>query len=183
MSLIGSLIYVTHSRPDVAYSVGILSRHDKFVLLGFCDSDWAKSIEDRRNTSSYCFLLGTTVVSWKSKKEATVALSLTEAKYVAATESSCQGVWLRRILADLGQEQVEATTIMCDNISARNPILHGRTKHIKIKHHYIRELIAKREVRLKSCGTNEQAADLLTKDLPQVKHDEFKAYLGVLTFE
>ncbi|GJY93458.1 hypothetical protein Tco_0509240 [Tanacetum coccineum] len=169
------------STDSVEIDLTVSHPHDIFVLLGFCDSDWAKSIEDRRNTSSYCFLLGTTVVSWKSRKETTVALSLTEAKYVAATESSCQGVWLRRILADLGQEQVEATTIMCDNIStvmlARNPILHGRTKHIKIKHHYIRELIAKREVRLKSCGTNEQAADLLTKALPQVKHDEFKAYL------
>lgn len=76
---------------------------------------------------------------------------------------------------------------VCDNISAvmlaRNPILHGRTKHIEIKHHYIRELIAKGEVTLESCRTNEQVADLLTKALPQVKHGEFKAHLGVSTLE
>nr|GEU33566.1 retrovirus-related Pol polyprotein from transposon TNT 1-94 [Tanacetum cinerariifolium] len=167
----------------------LIGRHDKFVLKGLCDSDWAGSIEDRCITSGYCFLLGTTVVSWKSKKQATVALSSTEAEYVAVTESACQVVWLRRILVDLGQEQVEATTIMCDNISAvmlaRNPILHGRTKHIEIKHHYIRELIAKREVRLESCRTNEQAADLLTKALPQilVLPSSWLFHLEVLAFE
>nr|GEX49023.1 hypothetical protein [Tanacetum cinerariifolium] len=216
-SLVDRLIYVTHSRPDVAYSVGVLSkymhnpskthfgaakrvlrylagtkdhgvwfrRHEKFILKGYCDSDWAGSIEDRRSTSGYCFLFGTTVVSWRSKKQATVALSSTEAEYVSATESACQAVWLRRILADMGQVQVEATNIMCDNIFmlARNPILHGRTKHMEIKHHYIRELIAKGEVRLESYRTNEQVADLLTKALPQVKLDEFKAHLGDSTFE
>ncbi|GKA34679.1 hypothetical protein Tco_0721108 [Tanacetum coccineum] len=125
------------STDSVEIDLTVSHPHDIFVLLGFCDSDWAKSIEDRRNTSSYCFLLGTTVVSWKSRKETTVALSFNSGRSMWLLLILCQGVWLRRILADLGQEQVEATTIMCDNIStvmlARNPILHGRTKHIKIK--------------------------------------------------
>nr|GEU38679.1 hypothetical protein [Tanacetum cinerariifolium] len=121
------------------------------------------------------------------KKKATVALSSTKAEYVSATEFSCQAVWLRRILADLGQEQFEATNIMCDNISsvmlAKNPILHVRTKHMEVKHHYIWELIAKGQVRLENCRTDEQVADLLTKALPQVKRDDFKAHLGVSMFE
>ncbi|GKE14929.1 retrovirus-related pol polyprotein from transposon TNT 1-94 [Tanacetum coccineum] len=126
-------------------------------LKGFTDSDWAGSVEDRRSTSGNCFLIGSAAVSWSSKKQATVALSSTEAEYVAATSSACQAVWLRRILCDLSEEQVEATDIFCDNQSAvmlaRNPIYHGRTKHVEIKHHFIRELIARGEVNLKSQGS------------------------------
>ncbi|GJY12519.1 retrovirus-related pol polyprotein from transposon TNT 1-94 [Tanacetum coccineum] len=80
-------------------------------LKGFTDSDWAGSVEDRRSTSGNCFLIGSIVVSWSSKKQATVALSSTEAEYVAATSLACQAVWLRRILCDLSQEQVKATNI------------------------------------------------------------------------
>ena len=218
-SLVGRLIYVTHSRPDVTYSVGVLSRFmhrptmhhfgaarrvlrylagtknygicfrktKDFSLQGFTDSDWAGSIEDRKSTSGNCFVLGTGAISWSSKKQATVALSSTEAEYVAACASACQAVWLRGILSDLGQQQSRATSIKCDNQSAvmlsRNPVLHGRTKHIDIKHHYIRELIANEEIQLETCRTDEQVADLLTKSLPQMKHEELSAQLGMSTFE
>ncbi|GJV35442.1 retrovirus-related pol polyprotein from transposon TNT 1-94 [Tanacetum coccineum] len=191
-SLVGRLIYVTHSRPDVAYSVGVLSRymHNPSKthfgaakrVLRYLARTKDHEVWFRRHEKN--ILKGGIL---EIEKKATVALSSTEAKYVSATESACQAVWLRRIFTNLGQEQVEATNIMCDNILAvmlaRNPILHGRTKHMEIKHHYIRELIAKGEARLESCRTDEQVADLLTKALPQVKHDDFKAHLGVLTFE
>lgn len=126
-------------------------------------------------------------MSWSSKKQATVPLSSTEAEYVAATTSACQAVWLRRILCDLGQEQVEATEIYCDNKSAlmlaKNPVFLSRTKHIEIKHHFIRELMAKGEVKLESCGTEEQLADLMTKSLPRSKHEELCSKLGISKFE
>nr|GEX62198.1 retrovirus-related Pol polyprotein from transposon TNT 1-94 [Tanacetum cinerariifolium] len=179
-SLIGRLIYLTQSRPDISVAVGVLSRfmHNlsrhhfgaakrvlhylsgtknleiwyrkskEFKLTGFTDSDWAGAIEDRKSTSGSCFILGTSVVTWNSKKQETVALSTTEAEYVAATAASCQAVWLRRILSDLREEQFVPTEIYCDSRSAmmlaRNLMYHGRTKHIKIKHHYIRELLEKR---------------------------------------
>ncbi|GKC32580.1 hypothetical protein Tco_1039874 [Tanacetum coccineum] len=167
---------------------GICFRKTKdFSLQGFTDSDWAGSIEDRKSTSDNCFVLGTGAISWSSKKQATVALSSTEAEYVAACASACQAVWLRGILSDLGQQQSRATSIKCDNQSAvmlsRNPVLHGRTKHIDIKHHYIRELIANEEIQLDTCRTDEQVADLLTKSLPQMKHEELSAQLGMSTFK
>nr|GEX52177.1 retrovirus-related Pol polyprotein from transposon TNT 1-94 [Tanacetum cinerariifolium] len=218
-SLVGRLIYVTHSRPDAAYSVGVLSRFmhrptihhfgaarrvlrylagtkifgicfrktKDFSLQGFTDSDWAGSMEDRKSTSGNCFILGTGAISWSSKKQSTVALSLIEAEYVASCASACQAVWLRGILSDLGKQQSRATSIKCDNQSAvmlsRNPVLHGRTKHIDIKHHYIRELIANEEIQLDTCRTDEQVADLLTKSLPLMKHEKLSAQLGITTFE
>nr|GEU71049.1 retrovirus-related Pol polyprotein from transposon TNT 1-94 [Tanacetum cinerariifolium] len=98
-SLVGRLIYVTHSQPDIAFSVGMSK---DFCLKGFSDSDWAGSIDDRRSTSGSCFVFGSTVVSWSSKKQATVALSTSEAEYVAAATTACQAIWLRRVLAELG---------------------------------------------------------------------------------
>ncbi|GKF92228.1 hypothetical protein Tco_0278947, partial [Tanacetum coccineum] len=92
----------------------------------------------------------------------------------------CQAVWLRRILNDLEHKQTEATDIMCDNVSA---VKLGRNQIIKIKQHYIRELISKEEIRMETCRTDEQVADLLTKALPQVKHEELEAQLGVSTFK
>nr|GEU73882.1 cysteine-rich RLK (receptor-like protein kinase) 8 [Tanacetum cinerariifolium] len=163
------------------------SKTEDFRLKGYTDSDWAGSVDDMRSTSGNCFTLGTAVISWSSKKQASVALSSTEAEYVAAAAASCQAVWLRRILKDVGHEQVKLTIIKCDNKSAvllaRNLIYHGRTKHIEIKHHYIRELIANGEVQLEECQSDEQIADVLTKSLPRVKHEELTTQLGVSTLE
>ncbi|GKD57288.1 retrovirus-related pol polyprotein from transposon TNT 1-94 [Tanacetum coccineum] len=131
-------------------------------LIGYTDSDWAGCVEDRRSTSGHCFILGTAAVSWSSKKQATVALSSTEAEYIAATTLACQAEWLRRILCDLGQEQVGGTDIFFDNnyavMLSRNPVYHGQTRHGEIKHHFIRELIEKQEVNLKICRSEEQLA-------------------------
>ena len=140
-------------------------------LKGFTDSDWAGLVEDRRRTSGNCFLIGSAAILWSSKTHATVALSSTEAEYVATTSSACQAVWLRRILCDLSQEQMEATDIFCDD------------KYVEIKHHFIGKLIARGEVNLKSCRTEEQLADLMTKSLPQSKHEELCSKLGVSKFE
>ena len=204
-SLVGRLIYLTHTRPDLTYAVGIVSRFmhcpskqhfgaakrilryiagttsygiwysrkNKFELVGYSDSDWAGEKEDMKSTSGNCFTLGSGIVSWASKKQATVALSSTEAEYVAAAKAACQAIWLRRILSDLNQTQNGATTIFCDNRSAiamtRNPVLHNRTKHIAIKHHFIRELVAEGEVELEFCRTDQQLADLFTKSLSRGK--------------
>ena len=89
-----------------------------YKLTGYTDSDWAGSIDDRKSTSGYVFQLGSKSISWSSKKQATVALSSSEAEYISATSSACEAVWLRRILKDLQQEIEEPTTIYCDNMSA-----------------------------------------------------------------
>ncbi|BBN69933.1 NAD(P)-binding Rossmann-fold superfamily protein [Prunus dulcis] len=85
------------------------------TLIGYCDSDWAGSEDDRRSTSGYVFTLGSGMFSWASIKQNTVALSTAEAEYVSAAEATSQAKWLRFILEDFGEEQVEGTPILCDN--------------------------------------------------------------------
>lgn len=117
-----------------------------FTLTGFTDSDWAGNIDDRKSTSGFLFNLGSGAISWSSKKQEVVALSTSEAEYIAATLAACQAVWLRRLVADCDQKQADATEIFCDNRSAiamsKKPAFHSRTKHIDIRYHYIRSLVS-----------------------------------------
>ena len=162
------------------------SKVTKFVLIGFVNSDWAGSLDDRKSTSSYIFTLGSVVISWSSKKQDVVALSSSEAEYIAATTSACQAVWLRRLLADLCQVQEGTTPIYCDNKATiamtKNPAFHSRTKHIDIRYHFIRDLVTAEEIELKHCGTNDQVVDNLTKSLAYDKHEKFRMLMGVTTF-
>ncbi|KAJ8644512.1 hypothetical protein MRB53_006260 [Persea americana] len=96
----------------------------------------------------------------------TVTLSSAEAEYVVATSATCQAVWMRRILEDLHQSQSSATELFCDNkVMAKNPVFHGHTKHIEIKHNFIRQAIANGTIELKHCSTMDQVADGFTKAL------------------
>ena len=104
-------------------------------LVGFTDSDWAGSLDDRKSTSGYIFCLGSNVIAWSSKKQKTVALSLAEAEYIVAIDAAYEAIWLRRLLSDLQQKIEEPTVICCDNMSTiamtKNPVFHARTKHIE----------------------------------------------------
>jgi len=144
-------------------------------------------VNDRKSVSGNLFTLGSAAITWSSKKQSTTALSSSEAEYVAAASSTCQVLWLRKLLADLHQEQKGATKIFCDNLSAiamaKNPVCHGRSKHIDIRHHFICDLVAEGVIELKSCSTEEQVADILTKALPQAKHNYFMLCLGICDFE
>ena len=104
-----------------------------------------------------------------------------------ATSSTCQEIWIRRVLIDLGQEQFEETEIYCDKKAtialSKNLVYHGRTKHIDIRAHFIRDLVAEGTIILKYCGTDEQVADILTKPLPRNKHEYLSSLLGVCKFK
>ena len=130
---------------------------ENFELIGYTDSDWAESIDDRKITSGYVFHMGSGVILWASKKQPIVDLSTIEAKYVAATATTCQAVLMRRMLRSLCHEQVKGTTIYCDNSSvialSKNFVFHKRTKHIDAKYHYIRVLVNNGEIILKHCRT------------------------------
>ncbi|KAM1503465.1 hypothetical protein ACFX15_027859 [Malus domestica] len=153
------------------------------VLIGYCDSDWAGSIDDMKSTSGYAFNLGSGVFSWASVKQNTVALSTAEAEYVSAAEATSQAKWLRFVLEDFGEEQVEPTVLMCDNTSAiaiaKNPVFHQKTRHISRKFHFIRDAIQENEIELVYCKSEEQMADILTKALPKEKFNYFRGMLGV----
>lgn len=102
-------------------------------------------MDDRKSTLGYVFMLSNAAISWSSKKQHVVSLSTTEAEFIAATTCACQAVWLRRILKELGHEQLKETTVMCDNSStiklSKNPVLHGRSKHIDVRFHFLRNLV------------------------------------------
>ena len=147
----------------------------------------AGNVGDRKSTYGFLFNLGSGAISWSSKKQEVVALSTSEAEYIAATSVACQAVLLRRLVSYFNLKPVGATKIFCDNISAiamtKKPAFHSRTKHIDIRYHYIRGLVSTGEITLKSCDTNEQIADIFTKSLPQAKHEFFRGKLGVCRFE
>ena len=137
--------------------------------MAYTDSDYAGDVDDRKSTSGYVFLLSDGAVSWSSKKQPVVTLSTTEAEFVAAASCVCQGVWMRRVLEKLGHSQGKCTTVLCDNSStiklSKNPVMHGRSKHIDVRFHFLRDLTREGVVELKHCVTQEQVADIMTKPL------------------
>ncbi|CAL9013344.1 unnamed protein product [Prunus brigantina] len=153
------------------------------TLIGYCDSDWAGSEDDRRSTSGYAFTLGSGMFSWASIKQNTVALSTAEAEYVSAAEATSQAKWLRFVLEDFGEEQVEGTPILCDNTSAiamaKNLVFHQKSRHISRKFHFIREAIQAKEIELIYCKTEDQIADILTKALSKDHFVHLRDLLGV----
>ena len=153
-------------------------------LTGYTDSDWAGSVSDRKSTSGCCFGLGSAVVSWLSRKQKSVALSSSEAEYMAAGQASCEAIWLRKILHGLFDLELGPTVIHCDNQSCikltENLVFHERTKHISIKYHFIRDWVQKGVVKLEYISTDEQVADILTKSLPRGKHVHFRDKMGVV---
>ncbi|MCO5611074.1 hypothetical protein L7F22_065324 [Adiantum nelumboides] len=151
MTQSGSNICIEPEQGTLDYGI-TYTRGGDSTLVGFCDSDWAGDIDGRRSVIGYCFSLGSGVISWISKKQPTIALSSTEAEYKAACFASCEALWLRRLLGDMGAIQEQPTMLLCDNQScmaiARNPVFHAHTKHIEVQYHFVRELILDGEVEM-----------------------------------
>ena len=124
-------------------------------LLAYTDSDYAGDLEDRKSTSGLSFFLSSGAVSWSSKKQPVVTLSTTEAEFIVATSCACQAVWLRRMLEKLNHASTGATVMYCDNSSiiklSRNPVMHGRSKHIDVRFHFLRNLTRDGVVTLLHC--------------------------------
>ena len=151
-------------RGTVGYGLRYTADSD-MQLVGYTDSDWAGSVEDRKSTSGCCFSLGSVVISWFSRKQTSVALSSAEAEYIVALEA----VWLRKLLVGLFGHMLEPTIIRCDNQScvqmSMNPVHHDTTKHVEMRYHYVRDMVQRRAVELQFVPTDEQVADVLTKPL------------------
>ena len=148
----------------------VASYEGNFGLQGFANADWAGDISTRKSTSGYVFILGGTTISWKSKRQPIVALSSTEADYVALCSAAQETIWLRHLSSSIGFEQVSPMTLHEEHQGtiplSKNPNNHPRTKHIDIKYHYIRETVEKKQVQLVYCPIENMIADILTKRLP-----------------
>lgn len=168
--------------------LGIFYRRSESInmkLMAFTDCDYASDLDDRRSTSGYSFLMSSGAISWASKKQPIVALSTTEAEYIVAAFCACQCVWIRRILEKIGAEENTVTVINCDNSStiqlSKYPVLHGKSKHIEVRFHYLRELVNGEIVKLKYCETENQVADIFTKSLKLELFEKLRALLEMVS--
>ncbi|GJQ93761.1 putative ribonuclease H-like domain-containing protein [Tanacetum coccineum] len=197
-SMIGSLMYLTASRPDIMFAVCACSRFQvtpktshlsavkrifrylkgkpklglwyprvsSFDLEAYSDSDYAGANLDRKSTTGGCQFLGRRLISWQCKKQTIVATSTTEAEYVAAASCCGQVLWIQNQMLDYGFNFMN-TKIYIDNESTicivKNPVYHSKTKHIAIRHHFIRDAYEKKLIQVLKIHTDDNVADLLTK--------------------
>jgi len=160
-----------------------LSRGSSLSLHGFTNADWAGSVDDRKSTNGYIFFLGTTLVSWKSRKQHNVARSSTEVKYKALVNGIAEVLWLRYLLTNLCFSPNYITTIWCDNLGvtylSANLIFHTWTKHVEVDYHFVRDWVAKKEIQIRFISSKDQLADVLTKSLSYSTFALFRSKLHV----
>lgn len=152
-------------------------------LKGFTDADWGGCILDRRSYTGYVFHFGGGPISWESRKQRTVALSTTEAEYAAITDAVKEAIYLKDTFLELGVK-IDDVSVYNDNASAlklsKNPVYHARTKHIAIRHHFLKEVIREGKFNLEYQCTNDMIADVLTKALNGPKHIKCVKGLGLV---
>ncbi|GJZ29117.1 zinc finger, CCHC-type containing protein [Tanacetum coccineum] len=214
-SLIGCLRYLLHTRPDLSYSVGLLSifmqelkdHHLKAIkqviryikgtkehgiiykkdggckITSYSDSSYGINTDQGKGTTGIVFYFGESPITWCTQKQPTVALSSCESEFMAATGAACQALWLKRLLSEITGWEEERITLKVDNISAitlvKNPVFHGRSKHIDIRYHFIRECIENGHINVEHISGELQRADILTKALPRLKFVTMRQMLGV----
>lgn len=213
--LVGRLIYLLASRPDLAYSVhilsqfmqkpreehwfaalkvvrylkgtigqGVLFRADTtFTVTGWCDADWGACSLSRRSLTGWIIQLGSSPITWKTKKQDAVALSSTEAEFRAMKAITKELIWIKELLLELGFDHKAPMLICCDNKSAlhisANPVLHEQTKHMGIICAFVRDKIVKGVIRTTYVSTTDQLADIFTKALGRREFDDFLLKLGI----
>ncbi|KAF7326533.1 Transcription factor [Mycena venus] len=170
----------------------LIGTKDKVLTLGLDDSGLTAysdvdhaSQPDRHSVSGNVFLYDSAAISWSSRKQAPIALSSTEAEYIAAASAAREIVWLCALVSELGDLSPSPTSLRCDNQSAialaNNGLMNSRTKHIDIRYRYVHEAIENGLLALSYVPTNDQAADLFTKALPRAKVEYFSHLLGLRT--
>ncbi|KAL0360716.1 UNVERIFIED_CONTAM: Retrovirus-related Pol polyprotein from transposon RE1 [Sesamum radiatum] len=200
--LVGRLLYLGFTRPDISYGVQQLSQFlqhpceshlhaalhlvrylkgtptsglffpcsSSFQLQAFCDADWASCVDSRKSISGFCIFFGPSLISWKSKKQATVSRSSAEAEYRSMGATVCELLWISYLLRDFGVPLHVPIPLFCDNKAAlhitANPVFHERTKHLDIDCHIVRNQYKLGFIAPSFVRGKEQVADIFTKSLP-----------------
>ena len=140
------------------------------LVIEFCKDMWTKVYGG--------------VVAWKSRRQPTVALSTTEAEYMASADATCQAIWLKLLLSDLGLDHPTPVPLLSDNQGAialsKNPVHHKHSKHIALRHHFLREKVEDKSITLDHVPSAENIADLLTKSLPGPTFEQLQQLLGIV---
>ena len=212
---IGCLRYLLHTRPDLSFSVGVLSRYMQdpkeshgaalkqvlrylkgttslglrfgaattLELVGFSDSSHNVDEDDDKSTTGHIFYLGDNSITWCSQKQEIVALSSCEAEFMAATEAAKQAIWLQELMCEFVGNACKKVIIKVDNKSAisltKNPVFHGRSKHIHRRFHFRRECVENDQVEVEHVPGSIQRADILTKSLSRVRFKEMRTLIGM----
>eukprot|EP00253_Pinus_taeda_P026332 PITA_26332 len=151
--LVGKLLYLTHTRPDLSFVIGLVAR----FMQNPRESHWKAAKRILRYVRGYVFTLGSGPITWACKKQGAISLSSAEVEYRGAVEASKEALWLRQILSEFGFQQQHLATLWCDNQSAiqlcKDPVQHQRNKHIEVHMHFIRKLIHDHVLEVKYCLT------------------------------
>ncbi|KAG8500185.1 hypothetical protein CXB51_004397 [Gossypium anomalum] len=186
-SAVGSLMYaMVCSRPDLSYAFSAVSRYmfgrTKNKVIGYVDADFAGDLDKRRSLTGYVFTIGGCAISWKATLQTTVTLSTIEAEYMAITEACKEAIWLKGLFSELNGD-LQISTIFCDSQSAifltKDQMFHERTKHIDVRYHFIRDIIARGDIVVSKISTHENPADMMTKSLPITKFEHCLDLVGV----
>ena len=179
------LYYRTQSNDD---KLSLITNKDIFPSSrepeGYADASFANE-ENRKSRSGYLFFMAGAIVTWCSKKQPVISVSSTESELYSLSESTREGIWIRRLLKELQQNLPKATMMNQDNRSsiaiAKNPIHHQRTKHIDVRMNQLRQYLEGKELELQWCPTEDMIADILTKALPATPHKRFTKLMGYIS--
>ena len=159
---------------------------EELELEGYCDADYVAA-ENRKSMMGYIFKLAGAAVSWMAKLEPTVAISSTEAEYMALLQAVKESIWIQRFLLELGRQVKNSDVIMEDNQGAialaHNPEYHARTQHINVQFHFVRECVEMGKVKLVYCLTENMIGDALTKPLAKERHWKLMRKMGLQSMD
>ncbi|GKF25336.1 hypothetical protein Tco_0081230 [Tanacetum coccineum] len=176
-------MYLTTFRPNIIFDVCACARDSPFDLEAFSDNDYAEASLDMKSITRGCQFLGKRLISWQCKKQTIVANSNIEAEYVAAANCCRQVLWIQNQMLDYGFNFMN-TKIHIDNESTicilKNPVFHSKTKHIEIRHHFIRDSCEKKLIQVIKIHTDHNVADLLTKAFDVSRFNFLIASIGLL---
>ena len=154
-------------------------------LHGYTDADYGQDIDDRISVGAYIFFLGTSPISWNSKKQSSTSRSSCESEYRALAQCTCEAIWLRRLLEELRILDDKPTYLFCDNQSSiklsYNLVFHERSKHFEIDFHYTRQKVENNTIKVEYIPSQEQPANILTKSLGRIKFENCKDKLHLCT--
>ncbi|RVW38985.1 Retrovirus-related Pol polyprotein from transposon RE1 [Vitis vinifera] len=178
--LVGRIMYLAHTRPDLAYALSVVSQYMYNPGEQHMNASHAYL---RRSTSGYFTFVGGNLVTWKSRKQMSSARSSVEAEFRGMNLGLCEALWLRLLLQDLGYLSRQPIRLFCDNKAAcdiaHNPVQHDRTKHVEVDRFFIKEKLDDKIVELPKIRSEDQLADILTKAVSSQVFSKFLDKLGM----